>query len=148
MHTLVDVKECVKKFTFNARARFSSRLRCSSSILRCFLSRACGRGDAPVPCGSVYVWLWLTMSWTPRLCRAKSSEQEYFISGWLTCDDDDDKCLLMTGPTAPSRLCGIVWCIPYGSYSYLMGISDCRGSTPMPLAADCGKAGWLVCSWK
>lgn len=134
--------------TFNARALFSSRVKCSSSdFFIGFLSRACGLGVAPVPCGSVYVWLWLTTSCMPRFCLAKSNEHEYLISdcwlsGWCWA-----WCLLIP-PMAPSRLWTIGWpwwCMAYGSYSYLIGTSGCW-TTGAP--GTWGKFGTLLWSWK
>lgn len=89
--------------TFNARARFSSRLRCSSSVfLEFFLSRGCDRGVAPLACGNVYVWLCPTISWMPRgLWRPKSIEH-------CGCD----WCFMIgIPPAAPSRFVVNGWCI-------------------------------------
>lgn len=133
-----------------ARARFSSRVMCSSSLFFDFLSRVWGRGVAPLPfngpgCGIVYVWLWLINSWDasplPLLrwrLRGKSREYEYFISdsiideGGLMTDEDE--------AAAPSKLFEATAYGSYGSYfNGTFGI-DVR-SVPM-LECGCGcKAG-------
>lgn len=127
--------------TLNARALFSSRVKCSSSIFfATFLSRACGLGVAPVPWGNVYVWLWLTRSCNARFCLAKSNEHEYFTSPcWLSgccCD----WCLLMLPMSRLFVMPG--WCIAYWSNSYLIE-SGCCWMTGT--AGRCGEFGTLSC---